>query len=143
MILADVNVLIYAFRSDADNHKAYKDWLESIVNGPSAYGVSPQVLSSVVRICTHPKIFVGPSSTTDVFAFCRTVAEQPNATIIVPGQRHWSIFETLCAQCRATGNLVQDAWFAALAIEAGCEWITEDRDYARFDGLQWRTPLDK
>ena len=23
----------------------------------------------------------------------------------------------------ATGNLVQDAWFAALAIEAGCEWI--------------------
>jgi predicted nucleic acid-binding protein len=32
---------------------------------------------------------------------------------------------------------VTDAWFAALAIESGCEWITLDRDYARFPGLRW------
>ena len=32
--------------------------------------------------------------------------------------------------------------FAALAIEAGAEWITTDRDYARFPGLRWRHPLD-
>ncbi len=25
-----------------------------------------------------------------------------------------------------------DVWFAALAIESGCEWITSDRDFARF-----------
>jgi len=31
------------------------------------------------------------------------------------------------------GNRVPDAWFAALAIEGGCEWITTDRDYARFE----------
>jgi predicted nucleic acid-binding protein len=35
---------------------------------------------------------------------------------------------------------VDDARFAALAIEAGCEWITLDRDYARFPGLRWRVP---
>ena len=35
---------------------------------------------------------------------------------------------------------VTDAWYAALAIEWGCEWITFDRDYARFPGLKWRTP---
>jgi predicted nucleic acid-binding protein len=35
--------------------------------------------------------------------------------------------------------MVPDAWFAALAIEHGCEWITEDRDYARFPGLRWRS----
>jgi len=40
----------------------------------------------------------------------------------------------------ARGNLVPDAWFAALAIESGCEWITLDHDYARFPGLQWRAP---
>ncbi len=38
------------------------------------------------------------------------------------------------------GNLVPDAWFAALAIESGCEWITMDHDYARFSGLRWRLP---
>lgn len=141
MILCDVNVLIYAFRSDAEDHPRYKSWLETAINGPSAYGVAPQVLASVVRICTHPRIFKIPSSLDDIFAFCRTVLEQPNATVTVPGDRHWEIFESLCQQSQSKGNIAQDAWFAALAIEFGCEWITTDRDYARFDGLTWRTPF--
>jgi predicted nucleic acid-binding protein len=33
------------------------------------------------------------------------------------------------------GNLVPDAWFAALAIESGCEWVMLDRDYTRVSGL--------
>jgi predicted nucleic acid-binding protein len=42
----------------------------------------------------------------------------------------------------AKGNLVPDAYLAALAIESGCEWVTTDRDFARFSGLRWRHPLD-
>lgn len=141
MILPDVNVLIYAFRTDSNDHARYRGWLESVVNGPAAYGIAPQVLSSLVRICTHPRIFAHPSSRTDAFEFCRVLLEQPNATVTSPGPRHWSIFESLCADAKASGNLVQDAWFAALAIETGCEWITTDRDYARFPGLAWREPL--
>jgi toxin-antitoxin system PIN domain toxin len=141
LILCDVNVLIYAFRSDANDHARYKAWLESAINGPSAYGVAPQVLASVVRICTHPRIFNVPSSLDDVFGFSRALLEQPNATIILPGERHWEIFESVCQQSRSTGNIAQDAWFAALAIEFGCEWITTDRDYARFKGLKWRSPF--
>ncbi len=141
MILADVNVLIYAFRSDSENHTEYKSWLESLVNGPAAFGISPQVLAAVVRVCTHPRIFARPSAQSEAFAFCRALLDQQSATVIVPGERHWSIFEALCLQSKASGNLVQDAWFAALAIEAGCEWITTDRNYARFPGLRWRSPL--
>jgi predicted nucleic acid-binding protein len=76
-----------------------------------------------------------------VFDFCRALLEQPNAAVTVPGARHWSIFADLCAKANASGNLAQDAWFAALAIESGCEWITTDGDYARFPGLSWREPL--
>ena len=141
MILPDVNVLIYAFRSDSEEHQLYKEWLESVINGTAAYGIAPQVLAGVVRICTHPRIFARPSSQSDAFAFCRALLEQPNATVTEPGERHWSIFEDLCRKSKATGNLVQDAWFAALAMESGCEWITADRDYARFPGLSWRAPL--
>jgi uncharacterized protein len=141
LILCDVNVLIYAFRSDSDNHALFKSWLESAINGPSAYGIAPQVLASVVRICTHPRIFKIPSSLTDVFQFCSALLQQPNATVIVPGDRHWEIFETICQKSQSKGNIAQDAWFAALAIEFGCEWITTDRDYSRFDGLTWRAPF--
>ena len=141
MILPDVNVLIYAYRPDSPDHLRFRAWLDGIVNGSAAYGISPQVLASVVRVCTNPRIFSQPDPVHDVFQFARVVLEQPNATVLVPGERHWSIFETLCAQAKASGNLVQDAWFAALAIESGCEWITTDRDYARFPGLSWRSPL--
>ncbi len=44
------------------------------------------------------------------------------------------------ADCR--GNLVQDAYLAALAIEHQCVFVTTDRDFARFPRLQWQHPLD-
>lgn len=141
MILPDVNVLIYAFRSDTEGHVRYKEWLETVINGSAAYGIAPQVLGSALRICTHSRIFVHPSSLDDAFGFCRVLLEHPNATVVVPGERHWSIYEKLCRDAKARGNLFQDAWFAALAIESGCEWVTTDRDYARFPGLNWREPF--
>jgi len=141
LILPDVNVLIYAFRSDAENHSQYKEWLESVINGPAAYGIAPQVLGSVIRICTHHRIFTRPSKCEDAIEFCRALLERPTATVITPGERHWSIFEAVCRQSKATGNLVQDAWFAALSIEAGTEWITTDGDFARFAGLRSRAPF--
>jgi hypothetical protein len=60
----------------------------------------------------------------------------------MPGERHWEIFTRLCRGTDAKGNVVPDAYLAALAIEAGAEWVTTDRDYARFPGLRWRHPLD-
>ncbi|HEV7614218.1 MAG TPA: type II toxin-antitoxin system VapC family toxin [Steroidobacteraceae bacterium] len=141
MILPDVNVLIYAFRVDSADHLKYRTWLSDLVNGVAAYGMAPQVLSSVIRICTHPRIYMQPSSLENVLAFCNVLLEAPNATLITPQERHWSIFQKLCARSKAIGNLVPDAWLAALAIEAGCEWITTDRDFARFEGLTWRPPF--
>ena len=141
MILPDINVLLYVIRSDLPQHAHYKVWLEEIVNGPDPYGMSPQVLASVVRIATRSGAFARPSKLTDAIEFTEVLLEQPSCQIIEPGPRHWDIFTRLCLTADARGNLVQDAWFAALAIESGCEWITNDRDYARFPGLRWRTPL--
>ena len=141
MILPDVNVLLYAFRGDSSDHPAYRGWLESVMNGEMAYGMSPQVLAGVLRVATHPRIFRQPSRLSDVIAFTTVLLNQPHCQIVQPGARHWSIFQDLCQRANVTGNLVQDAWFAALAIESGCEWITADRDFARFEGLCWRPPL--
>jgi len=67
--------------------------------------------------------------------------EQPNCTVVRLGTRHFAIFEDLSPKAAASGNLVQDAWFAALALESGCEWITTDGDFARSPGLRWRRPF--
>lgn len=140
-MLPDVNVLVYAHREDSSHHRACRDWLEAIVNGDASYGLSELVLSSVVRVVTHPKVFKKPSPLSGVIAFVAQLRERPNCVSIAPGRRHWDIFRGLCIDVDAKGNLVPDAYLAAMAIESGCEWVTTDRDFSRFKGLRWRHPL--
>ncbi len=141
MILPGANVLIYAFRRDAPRHAEYRDWLEKTLASEPAVGLSDLVLSAVIRITTHPKIFVRPSPLKAVFSYVEFLRRLPNAVRISPGRRHWDIFRELCQKTEARGNRITDAYLAALAIESGCEWITADRDFARFPGLSWRHPL--
>ncbi len=141
MLLTDVNVLVYAFRDDAPGHSVYKDWLEDLINGPESYGISDLVCSGFLRIVTHPRVFNRPSMLSEALQFVEALRSQPNCVLIQPGERHWPIFVDLCVASDARGNLVPDAYLAALAIESGSEWITNDGDYARFPGLRWRRPL--
>jgi toxin-antitoxin system PIN domain toxin len=141
MILIDVNVLVYSHRADAPHHHAMRSWLEDRINGDQAYGISELVLSGFVRIVTHPAIFNPPSSIESALAFCSEVRDQPHCVLIAPGPRHWEIFARLCKTAGVKGNLVPDAYLAALALESGSEWITTDRDYSRFPKLRWRHPL--
>jgi hypothetical protein len=142
MLLTDVNVLVYAHREDAVDHGRYRDWLEGVLNGAEAYGVSGLVLSGFVRIVTHPRVFVRPTPLATALSFAEEVRSQPHSVRIAPGPRHWGIFADLCARAGAKGNVVPDAYLAALALETGCEWVTTDRGFGRFPGLRWRHPLD-
>ncbi|MBV8976017.1 MAG: type II toxin-antitoxin system VapC family toxin [Alphaproteobacteria bacterium] len=140
MMLPDVNVLIYAFRTESPHHLTSKKWLDAVVFGDARFAISPLVLSAVVRITTDSRIYSSPNPSEEVFAYCDNLLGQPLCEIVHPGQRHWSIFRDLCLKTHTRGSRISDAWFAALAIEHGCTFITFDRDYARFDGLEWRRP---
>jgi toxin-antitoxin system PIN domain toxin len=140
MQLPDVNVLVDAFREDSPSHELNERWLSGVVNGPEAYGISDVVCTSFLRIVTNPRIFKTPSPFEQASAFVERVRNQPHCLSIAPGERHWGIFLDLCRSAAVRGNLITDAYFAALAIESGSEWITQDRDFARFPGLRWRPP---
>ena len=113
-----------------------------MIQADQPYGLSELVLSGFLRIVTHPKVFAQPTPLPKAIAFCEAVRSQPNATVLSPGARHWQIFTALCGEIGARGNLIPDAYLAALAIESGSEWITTDGDYRRFQGLRVRHPLD-
>ena len=81
-----------------------------------------------------------PSPVEEAIAFCDSLLNEPHCEIGRPGPRHWRIFQRMCVEAGVRGPLTADAWFAALAIEHGCTWMTFDRDYARFPGLDWREP---
>lgn len=141
MILLDVNVLVYAHREDASDHKQYRAFLEDVVNGREAFGVADIVLSGFLRIVTHPRVFVKPTPIARALSFAQGIRTAMNCVLVSPGPRHWEIFVDLCRHAAVKGNLVPDAFLAALSIETGSEWITTDRGFARFPGLRWRHPL--
>lgn len=141
MYLADVNVLVNAYHEDATGSPAYRDWLEGVVNSDDAYGVSDHILSGFLRVVTHPGVFDRPSPFDRALEFATALRQRSNAVRVAPGTRHWEIFARLCRQGDARGNLVPDAFIAALAVESGCELVTADRGFGRFPGLRWRHPL--
>ena len=142
MKLCDINVLIYAHREDASpEHAAYAAWLRRLATGPSAFGISESVLSGFVRIVTNPQVFKVATPTEVALRFCQNLLDCPQACVLRPGARNWTIFRSLCQSGPLSGKLVADAWHAALAIEYDCEWISTDADFSRFTGLRWQHPL--
>ncbi len=95
MILPDVNVLVHAFRRDASDHALCRAWLDAVVNGDSRYGMSPQALSGLVRVTTHPRVFNEPSALDEVLGFAEVLLKQPHCMVIQPGEAHWDIFTRL------------------------------------------------
>ena len=141
MILPDVNVLVYAYREDMADHDRYRDWLTRTVNAGRPYGVSELVLSAFVRVVTNRRVFRHPSAPSEALSFTGRLLSPSNCVPVRPGPGHWAVFDRLCRRPGVSGNLVADAYLAAIAIEAGCELVTADRDFARFTGLRWRHPL--
>jgi toxin-antitoxin system PIN domain toxin len=142
MLLSDINVLINAFRREAPDHVACHKLVDALVNGDSAYGVTDYVINGVIRVLSVEALYDSPPTMEEILSYVGQIRNQPHALIVNPGERHWEIFTKLCRQTNARRKLIPDAYLAALAIEHGCEFVTCDKDFARFEGLRWRSPLN-
>jgi toxin-antitoxin system PIN domain toxin len=141
LLLADVNVYLYAHRRESERHAEYRAWLEDRLSGAEPFGVSELVLSSFVRIVTNRRVYLEPATPVQAMEFCDVVLAAPAAVPLRPGARHWGIFAGLVRDSGARANLVPDAFLAALALEHGATWVTNDAGYRRFPGLTVRSPL--
>lgn len=142
MIACDVNVLLNAQNVALPDHSKYHAWLEEALNGTVPVGIPSLVFSGYLRIVTSRKAFNHSLMPDEALEIVAAIRAAPAFVPVEPGPRHWGIFTELCRKADAKGNLVPDAYLAAIAIEHGCEWITADRGFARYPGLRWRHPLD-
>ena len=142
MLAVDVNVLVSAFRADAPDHVAASEWLERAVDHPEPVGLSDSVLAGVIRILTNRQVFATTTPLQRALEQTGRLRAHPGVVTLSPGPRHWELFDLLCREAEAKGNLVADAQHAALAVEHGATWVSKDRDFARFRSLRWRHPYD-
>jgi toxin-antitoxin system PIN domain toxin len=137
MILLDVNVLLPAHRAAHPLHRQAKEFIESLLKGDAPFGIPQIVLQSLIRISTQP-ILKPPSTPAQAFAFCEVFYDCDHCHVLHPSPTHWDVFRRLALGAGARGNLVADAYLAAFAIDRDDEWVTLDRDFAKFRGLRWR-----
>jgi toxin-antitoxin system PIN domain toxin len=141
VILPDVNLLLYAVDRASPRHPAAKAWVEGVLSGAETVAFPWAVLTSFVRLSTHPGVFDQPLTTGQAFDLVDSWLAQPSVTVVHPGDRHHLIMRELLESLGTAGNLVQDAHLAALAREHGATLASSDHDFARFGGLRWVDPL--
>jgi toxin-antitoxin system PIN domain toxin len=142
MRCVDVNVLVYAHRPESPEHEVVRRWLDEARTAAEPLGLAPGAVHGFLRVVTHPKVFVRPTPVDVALAFVDALRTSPAALDVQPGPRHWELVRQLCLEVGATGNVVPDAVFAAIAIEHGATWVSCDRGFAKFRSLRWMHPAD-
>jgi len=142
VIIPDINLLVYAYNSDAPFHDASKVWLESCLSGRKPVGFPWIVILGFVRLMSSNAVLTDPMEPLDAVEHVRSWLDRPQTQIVVPGPRHLSILAEIMHESRASGRLTTDAHLAAIAIETQSELHSNDLDFARFSGLRWRNPLE-
>ena len=140
MKLLDVNVVLAAHRDTHVHYQTARPWLDGLLRAGGRFSVIDSVAGSFVRLATNRRVFPAPTTVEEAFAYLRALREQPSHIPLAPGPRHLDLFERLCRDADATGDLAADAQVAAVAVEHGGEVVSFDRDFARFAGLRWSRP---
>ena len=140
MKLVDANVLLYSVNQDAPHHEESRGWLDEALSGQATVAFAWLPLLAFVRLSTKVDLFPAPLSVEAAFSRVDGWLAQPSAVVVEPTERHAALVRDMLVGARVGGNLVNDAHLAALAIEHRCEVVSYDRDFARFDGIDWETP---
>ncbi len=141
MILPDLNLLLYAYNPRTPQHKSAAHWWEEVLNGEELIGLPNEVCCGFVRIATNPRL--GRAAVT--LDQARPVVESwlalPHFRMLIPAADHFNRVMNLMEKAMGSGALISDAVLAAYAIESRATLYTNDSDFVRFPGLDWRNPL--
>ena len=141
MLIPDINLLVYAYNSDAPEHTQARKWWERAMSDIQPVGVPWVVSLGYLRIMTSRRILASPLLPSEALMHIRSWLDQPQVQVIEPGPRHLDLLESLATTARITGELTTDLHLAALAIEHRAELHSNDSDFSRFPGLRWTNPL--
>lgn len=136
MIAVDTNVLVYAHRAEMPLHTVALGRLRELVEGSVPWALPVFCVGEFVRVATHARIFYPPSDLEPALEFIAQVLAGPSTRLLLPGPTFGTLFAEACRLGGAQGNLAFDAQIVAVCREHGVTSIlTEDRDFARFDGI--------
>lgn len=141
MILPDVNVIVYAYKREEDRHDRYADWLNGVAAGTEALALVDVVLTGFLRIVTNSRIYADPAPLGEALSFVAALRAAGSSRAVHATAAAWKQLAAFAETDRLLrGNLVPDAWLAAIAVTNGARIATADAGFSRFAGLEWFDP---
>jgi toxin-antitoxin system PIN domain toxin len=143
VIAVDTNVLVYAHRREASEHRAAFALMRELAEGSEAWAIPWPCVYEFFSVVTNPKIWKS-SATTPTHAWeqldawmrapsVRMIGETPDFNAVLGG---------LATRARVRGPIIHDARIAAICIAHGVEsLLTSDRDFSLFPELEKVDPF--
>jgi len=142
MIAVDTNVLVYAHRPEAPEHRAARAALDRLRHGTEAWAIPWTVAYEFLAVVTQPRIWLEPTPIDDAMGAVGAWSAPGQARLIGEGPGHRGGLAVLLHEARVAGSRVFDARVAATCLEHGVrELWSVDRDFGRFPRLRVRNPL--
>jgi uncharacterized protein len=138
--VVDLNVLLNVINEDAVRHHVALAWWESALSAEETIGLPWIVILGFLRLSTSPSVFPTPLPVETALARVHAWLARENVRLVSETDEHWSILRALLQEAGTGGNLTTDAHLAALAIASGAVLVSDDRDFARFEGLRFERP---
>ena len=88
------------------------------------------VITSFLRLVTHPKIFIHPTPMPEALRFVDALLSAPGVEQPALGAE-WPTLRKLCTDKALAANDVPDAWRAAAVVHQGEHLVSFDADFKR------------
>lgn len=137
----DLNILLLASNSEADEYADAHSFLEECAARPEILCLAWPTVMGYLRIATHPSIFSHPRSPREALANIESLLALPQARTLGEQEGFLEIYEKI-GGTSLRGDLVPDAHLAAILFQHGVTTLyTRDADFRRFDFLDLRDPF--
>lgn len=140
MKLYDTNVLIYAVDPTAVHHARARRALDEEISSGRTVLLPWLALIGFIRLTTGGSLAIDPMSINEAVGVVKAWTSQPNVISPHPDSELIGRMEELLEKIGTGGNLVNDAYLAALALQHGATVVSFDNDFSRFPGVRWEQP---
>jgi len=138
----DTNVLVYAQIRSSPHHDTALEILTELADGALPWAIPWLCVYEFLRVVTHPRVYHPPVPLHVATADLTQMLRAPTVVLLSETAGHGDILMALLRESAVTGNLIHDAHIAALCLEHGVsEFVTGDRDFARFPRLKVHNPF--
>jgi len=139
----DTNVLVYAHRREAREHRVAVECLQRLAAGPDPWAIPWPCVYEFFSVVTNPRIWKGRASSPDqAWSQISAWVEAPTVRLLSETEGFSAVLERLVKRPRVRGPVVHDARIAALCLTHGIEaLLSRDRDFSLFPELKTEDPF--